>query len=55
MTEVDVDRSVRERFQRLDPAEFPNLASLLGALFTGDGDERFSFGLRLMIDGLARG
>jgi AcrR family transcriptional regulator len=55
MTEGDVDRSVREHFQSLDPAEFPNLTSLLGALFTGDGDERFSFGLRLMIDGLARG
>jgi hypothetical protein len=54
VTERDVDHSVRENFQRLDPARYPNLTSLLGALFTGDGDERFSFGLRLMIDGLAR-
>ncbi len=54
VTEDDVDRSVRENFQRLDPARFPHLTSLLEAMFTGDGDERFSFGLRLMIDGLAR-
>jgi AcrR family transcriptional regulator len=54
VTEDDVDRSVRQNFQRLDPAEFPHLTSLFGPLFTGDGDERFSFGLRLMIDGLTR-
>jgi AcrR family transcriptional regulator len=54
VTEDDVGQSVRENFQRLDPAAYPNLTSLLGALFTGGGDERFSFGLRLMIDGLVR-
>jgi AcrR family transcriptional regulator len=54
VTEDDVDRSVRENFQALDPARYPNLVSLFGPLFTGGGDERFSFGLRLMIDGLAR-
>jgi AcrR family transcriptional regulator len=52
VTEDDIDRSVREHFQGLDPAEFPHLTSLLGALFTGGGDERFRFGLRLMIEGL---
>lgn len=30
----------------------PNMASLTGELFSGDADERFAFGLRLMIEGL---
>jgi AcrR family transcriptional regulator len=54
VSEDDVDVPLRERFERLDPAEFPHLTSARDALFTGGGDERFSFGLRLMIDGLAR-
>jgi AcrR family transcriptional regulator len=53
-TEEEIDEPVRERFTQLDPAEFPNLAALTGALLTGGGDERFSFGLRLMIDGLVK-
>jgi AcrR family transcriptional regulator len=44
--------SARERFEHIDPAEFPNMAAMTGALFSGDGDERFAFGLRLMIEGL---
>jgi hypothetical protein len=51
-TEDDIDQSVRENFARLDPVEYPHLTSLFGPLFTGGGDERFSFGLRLMIEGL---
>jgi AcrR family transcriptional regulator len=54
VAEADVDLPVRESFAGLDPAEFPNLTSVREAMFTGGGDERFSFGLRLMIDGLAR-
>ena len=53
-TEEDIDEPLRERFAGLDPAEFPNLTALRAAMFTGGGDERFSFGLRLMIDGLMR-
>jgi AcrR family transcriptional regulator len=48
----DLDVQIRERFERLDPAEFPNMVSMIAPLTTGDGDERFAFGLRLMIEGL---
>jgi AcrR family transcriptional regulator len=51
---ADLDVSIRERFERLDPAEFPNMVSMVGPLTAGDGDERFAFGLRLMIEGLLR-
>jgi AcrR family transcriptional regulator len=50
-TEQDLAH-VREQFERVDPAEFPNMASLTDELFSGDADERFAFGLRLMIEGL---
>ena len=50
--QTDIAAGTRERFERLDTAEFPLLASMTGAMFSGDGDERFSFGLRLMIEGL---
>jgi AcrR family transcriptional regulator len=50
--QTDIAADTRERFERLDTAEFPLLASMTGAMFSGDGDERFSFGLRLMIEGL---
>jgi AcrR family transcriptional regulator len=46
-----VDR-IRERFERVDPAAFPHISALTAALFSGEGDERFVFGLRLMIEGL---
>lgn len=42
-------------FERLDPEQYPNLVALLPELSSGDGDERFAFGLRLMIDGLQAG
>jgi AcrR family transcriptional regulator len=48
----DVAAGTRERFEQIDTAEYPLLASMTGALFSGDGDARFSFGLRLMIEGL---
>jgi AcrR family transcriptional regulator len=51
-TDEAIEEPLRERFTALDPAEYPNMAALAGALVTGDGDERFAFGLRLMIDGL---
>jgi AcrR family transcriptional regulator len=54
MPEAEIDALARDRFAQLDPAEFPTLAALGGELFTGDDEARFSFGLRLMIDGLTR-
>jgi AcrR family transcriptional regulator len=42
----------RERFEQVEASEFPNMASLTSELFSGDADERFAFGLRLMIEGL---
>jgi AcrR family transcriptional regulator len=36
----------------LDPAAYPNFTALLPQLLSGNGDERFAFGLRLMINGL---
>jgi AcrR family transcriptional regulator len=43
---------VEDVFGSLDPAEFPNTTALLPRLMSGTGDERFAFGLRLMINGL---
>ena len=49
--EGDVPAALEREFARLDPAEFPNFARMLGVLTTGSGEERFAFGLQLMIDG----
>ena len=46
------DEAIREAFGRLDPATIPNTLSMLNVLTSGSGDERFRFGLRLMIEGL---
>lgn len=43
---------VHRTFAQVDPAVYPNMAALMPYLTTGDGDERFEFGLRLMINGL---
>jgi Tetracyclin repressor-like, C-terminal domain len=45
-------RKVADAFSNLDPVEFPNTTALLPRLMSGTGDERFAFGLRLMINGL---
>jgi AcrR family transcriptional regulator len=47
-----VGEEVGDAFSRLDPADYPNIAALLPMLTKGDGDERFAFGLQLMINGL---
>jgi AcrR family transcriptional regulator len=39
-------------FGGIDPSEFPNMAALGPALTAGSNDERFAFGIRLMISGL---
>ena len=43
---------VFDAIQRIDPAQYPNMAALAPDLTAGDDDERFAFGLRLMINGL---
>jgi AcrR family transcriptional regulator len=51
MTSED-EAEMLEAFERPDPERYPNMAALLPELTSGDGDERFAFGLRLMINGL---
>jgi hypothetical protein len=50
--EENVDEEIRESFAQLSPAEYPNIMSLLPLLTSGDGNQRFAFGLQLMINGL---
>jgi AcrR family transcriptional regulator len=51
-SEDHVDEAIRDDFARLPADEFPNLTRLMGPLTTGTGEERFAFGLRLLINGL---
>ena len=48
----DVVNEVAESFRRLDANVYPTTTALLPYLMAGDADERFAFGLRLMINGL---
>jgi AcrR family transcriptional regulator len=48
----EVDEEIREGFEQLDLEQYPNIASMMPLLLSGDGDQRFAFGLQLMIDGL---
>jgi AcrR family transcriptional regulator len=43
---------LRAYFASLPPERFPNLSELAGALTTGGPDERFEFGLDVLLDGL---
>lgn len=43
---------LREYFASLPPDRFPNLSALAGDLTTGGHDERFDFGLDVLLDGL---
>jgi AcrR family transcriptional regulator len=45
--------SIREYYRQLPAERFPLLAGLADTLMSGDSDERFEFGLTLLIDGLA--
>ncbi len=40
-------------FEALPAERFPTMSALAGQLTTGDGDERFAFGLELLVRGLA--
>jgi AcrR family transcriptional regulator len=44
---------MRRYFESLPAQRFPNLVSLAGPLTSGDGDERFEFGLEVLVRGLA--
>jgi AcrR family transcriptional regulator len=48
----EVRDTLRAQFGALPADEFPNLVSMLEHLTSGDADERFAFGLQLMIEGL---
>jgi AcrR family transcriptional regulator len=43
---------IATRFAALSPERFPTIAALRGQLTTGDGEERFSLGLDVIINGL---
>lgn len=43
---------IRDYFGRLPPEHFPRLTSMVGTLTTGDGQERFEFGLEVFLRGL---
>ena len=47
-----VDDEIREGFAQLPPADFPNVMAMMPLLTSGSGEQRFAFGLQLMIDGL---
>jgi AcrR family transcriptional regulator len=50
----DLPAALEREFARLDPAEFPNFARLQPFITQGSREERFAFGLQLMIEGLLR-
>jgi AcrR family transcriptional regulator len=44
---------VGQYFQSLPPEQFPAIVALSGAMFAGSDDDRFEFGLDLLVRGLA--
>jgi hypothetical protein len=44
---------MRNYFASLPTDRFPNIVALAGALTEGSGDERFEFGLEVLVRGLA--
>lgn len=49
---ADVERRLAEDLGRLDAAAFPHMARLMGPLTAGTREERFLFGVRLLVNGL---
>lgn len=47
----EVDR-IAQRFAAISPERFPTIAALRDQLTTGDGEERFTLGLDVLINGL---
>jgi AcrR family transcriptional regulator len=50
--EEKLEERLLEEFGRLPPEQFPNLVRLLPIITKGSGEERFNFGLELLINGL---
>jgi AcrR family transcriptional regulator len=48
----DVDAEIQAGFEQLDLTDYPNISSMMPLLMAGSPDERFAFGLQLMINGL---
>ncbi|MFF3561108.1 TetR/AcrR family transcriptional regulator [Streptomyces sp. NPDC002574] len=56
-SEVSLEEQVaraREYFASLPPDRFPHITGMVDALTRSEGDERFEFGLDLLVSGLAR-
>ncbi|MEP9381170.1 TetR/AcrR family transcriptional regulator [Nocardioides sp. KR10-350] len=51
-SEEAVVAAVREHFAALPPEQYPILSSLAEVMTTGTGEERFDFGVRLLVAGL---
>jgi len=51
-TEEEVVTAVYEHFRSLPEDRFPVLRSMAGVLTSGSGDDRFEFGLTLLVEGL---
>ena len=49
---VDEVAEVRRVFESLSPEHFPLLSSMAGTLSSGSGDDRFAFGVELLVGGL---
>jgi len=52
VTEEDVVAQVRQVFAALPPATYPALTTYAAEMTTGDGDDRFEFGLDVLLAGL---
>lgn len=50
--EATLQEEIHETFTHTDAEAYPNMVALMPYLTSGAGDERFAFGLRLMINGL---
>jgi AcrR family transcriptional regulator len=50
--ESDITAELAREFAQVDAERHPNFARLLPMLMSGTGEERFAFGLQLMIEGL---
>lgn len=47
-------QQVGSYFRSLPPQQFPHTVAMVDELMVGDADERFEFGLELLLDGLVR-
>lgn len=52
VTEEEMVAEIRKIFESLPPDRFPHLSSMAVAMTSGSGDERFEFGVNLLVSGL---